>query len=388
VKVLLVHNRYRNPGGEERHVDLLEASLTDIGVEVARLEVDSGTLRTARSRLLAGSLVAYNPASATLVRNAVRRTRADIAHFHNLWPILSAAALRGAREAGARVVLTAHNYRFACPTGILVRRGKPHDDCVTGSPFACSVRALPDHGAQGLLYGAALSVQRRLRLLDRWVDAFVAPTDFVAHVLGASGFPAERTRVIRHGVPGDPRRSVTAPPASRGSHALYAGRLSTEKGVRVLLEAARIAPEVPLVIAGSGPLKNALIRELPSSVTLVGHLDQNALSSLRASARMAVMPSTWFEVCGYTALEAAAAGRAVVASNIGGIPEVVVDGETGLLVQPGDPAALAEAMRRLWHDRELATRLGEQAADRAHRRHDLERAAREHLSLYAEVGSR
>jgi glycosyltransferase involved in cell wall biosynthesis len=265
-----------------------------------------------------------------------------------------------------------------------VRHGKPHHDCVTGSSLACGIRALPDHGVQGLVYGAALSVQRRLHMLDRWVDAFVAPTHFVARMLGAAGFPAERTRVIRHGVPGG-QLSITA---SRGSHALYAGRLSTEKGLPVLLEAARIASEVPLVIAGEGPLENAMIRELPSSVTLVGQLDQNALASFRASACMAVMPSTWFEACGYAALEAAAAGRAVVAANIGGIPEVVVDGETGLLVQPGDPFALAAAMRRLWHDRELATRLGEQAADRVHRRHDLERAAREHLALYTEVASR
>jgi glycosyltransferase involved in cell wall biosynthesis len=387
MRILLVHNRYQNPGGEERHVDLLEASLADIGVEVARLEVDSGTLRTARSRLLAGPLVAYNPASATLVRDAVRRTRADVAHFHNLWPILSAAALRGAREAGARVVLTAHNYRFACPTGILARGGKPHHDCLTGSSVACGVRALPDQGVKGLVYGAALSLQRRLRMLDRWVDAFVAPTQFVARRLAEAGLPADRTRVIYHGVPRYPL-TVTSPPAARDSHALYAGRLSSEKGLPILLGASRIASEIPLLIAGSGPLEKTMSRELPSSVTLVGQLDQNALSRLRASACMAVMPSTWFEVCGYTALEAAAAGRAVVASNIGGIPEVVVDGETGLLVRPGDPSALAEAMRRLWHDHELATRLGQQAAARVERRHDLERAARDHLTLYAEVGSR
>jgi glycosyltransferase involved in cell wall biosynthesis len=387
MRVLLVHNRYRYSGGEERHIDLLEASLRRLGVETTRLEVDSGALLGPRSRVVAGALLAYNPDSAGLVRDAVRRGRADVVHFHNLWPILTPAALKGARDAGARVVMTAHNYRFACPTGSLVRGGRTHDDCLTGSSFACGVRAFPDHGVQGVLYGAALSIQRRFRMLDRWVDAFVAPADFVARALVQAGFPSERIRVIRHGVPAGadpgPRRL-----AADGSHALFAGRLSEEKGLDVLLGAARIASEVPVLVAGSGPLEPALRRSLPSSVTLVGQLDQRALSVLRATSRMAVLPSTCSEVCGYATLEAAASGRAIVAAKVGGIPEVVVDGETGLLVRPGDPSALAEAMRRLWHDRELATRLGEQAAEHVRRRHDLEEAAREHLALYAELASR
>jgi glycosyltransferase involved in cell wall biosynthesis len=387
MRVLLVHNRYRHSGGEERHIELLERSLAHQGVETRRLEVDSATLRGRRSRVVAGALATYNPISARLVRDTVRRSRANVVHFHNLWPILSPAALKGARETGAKIVLTAHNYRFACPTGTLVRRGHTHDDCLTGSSFACGVRALPDQGLQSVLYGAALSIQRRLRMLDRWVDAFIAPSDFVARALVQAGFSPDRVHVIRLGVPADGEPG-TRGTAGDGSHALFAGRLSEEKGLTVLLKAARIASEVPVMVAGSGPLEPALRRALPSSVTLVGQLDQSALSRLRWTSRMAVLPSTCFEVCSYSALEAASSGRAIVGAKIGGIPEVVVDGETGLLVRPGDPSALAQAMRRLWHDRELATRLGQQAAARVGRRHDLERAAREHLTLYGEVGSR
>jgi glycosyltransferase involved in cell wall biosynthesis len=382
MKVLLVHNRYRHPGGEERHVDLLYDSLADAGVHVSRLEVDSSSLRTLRSHVWTAAALPYNPVSARRVRDFVHKSGAEVVHFHNLWPILTPAALHGAREAGARVVLTLHNFRFACPNGTLIRGGSPHDDCLAGSALACGVRSVRKQGLRSLGYGLALELQRRLRLLERWVDAFVVPAEFVQDVFGRAGFNPRRVQVIRLGV----RQTGGAQLSRNGSsHALYVGRLSEEKGIGILLAAAELAPEVPVVIAGSGPLEDTLRQQRPASVTLVGHVNDIELAALRSNSCMSLLPSTCFDVSPYAALEAAAAGVAIVASKIGGIPEILVDGENGLLVEPGNPHALADAMKRLWNDRDLAAALGSRAATRAGQQHTLAGAAREHLLLYRDL---
>ena len=309
---------------------------------------------------------------------------AEVVHFHNLWPLLTPAALRGARDAGARVVLTVHNYRFACPLGTLLRHGEIHDDCLAGSSLACGLRGAREHGLRAVAYGVALELHRRLGWVERWVDAYVAPAEFVRGALARAGIGPDRVHVIRNGVP--PSGGAGPRPASSGpSYALYAGRLAREKGIEVIASAARLAPEVPIVVAGSGPLEESLRRDLPRSLSLVGHQDRERVALLHAGSSMSLLPSTCHEVAPYGALEAAAAGKPVIGSAIGGIPEIVADGTTGLLVPPGDPAALAAAMKRLWHDPDAAAALGAQAALRIRRDHSLARAARQHLSLYRAV---
>jgi glycosyltransferase involved in cell wall biosynthesis len=384
MRILLVHNRYRSPGGEERHLELLFRSLTDLGAEVRLLVVDSGALRTRRSRLATALALPYSPASYRRVRDEVRRMGAEVVHFHNLWPLLTPAALHGARDAGARVVLTVHNYRFACPLGTLLRHGETHDDCLAGSSLACGLRGAREHGLRAVAYGAALELHRRLGWLERWVDAYVAPAEFVRRALARAGIEPARVHVIRHGVPPSGRRRPRST-AGGTSYALYAGRLAREKGIEVIAAAARLAPEVPIVVAGSGPLEAGLRLDRPRSLSLVGQLDPERVALLHAGSAMSLLPSTCHEVAPYSALEAAAAGKPVIASAVGGIPEIVADGTTGLLVPPGDPGALAAAMKRLWHDPDAAAGLGAQAALRVRRDHSLPRAARQHLSLYEEL---
>jgi glycosyltransferase involved in cell wall biosynthesis len=279
-------------------------------------------------------------------------------------------------------VLTVHNYRFACPSGTLLRRGEIHDDCLVGSSLVCGVRGAREHGPRAVAYGVALELHRRLGWLERWVDAYVTPAEFVRNALGRAGIDPMRVQVIRNSVP----ISSAGRPSSQGpSYALYSGRLAREKGLDVVVAAARLAPEVPIVIAGSGPLEEALRIAHPPSVELVGHQDQESLGHLRAGSSMSLLPSTWNEVAPYAAIEAAAAGKPVIGSDIGGIPEIVADGKTGLLVAPGDPEALAAAMRLLWHDPALAAGLGAQAALRVRREHSLPHTAQQHLSLYRQV---
>lgn len=381
MRVLIAHNRYRERGGEDRHVDLLERGLRDAGVESRRFEPASSALERSRARRVrAGALLAYDPAAAGIGRE-LRGWRPQVVHFHNLWPLLTPAALRQARRTGARVVLTAHNCRFACPGGTCPARvSRPGGDvlenqCLSGSSLRCAIRNDPrDARAESLVYGFALEVQRRLRMLASWVDAFISPSRYVAAMLEQIGVDPTRIHVIPNGV------EVGDQNAPGSEFALYAGRLEQNKGTRTLLRAAANA-KAPIAIAGAGALEPE-VRRAP--VHYLGSLDREAMDDALGRAAFTITPSECRENYPYAVAESFAASRAAVASRIGGLPELVGDERTGLLVEPGDPAELAGAIDRLWDERGLSERLGGEAHRFASRELRLDAQIARTIDVYAD----
>jgi glycosyltransferase involved in cell wall biosynthesis len=382
MRVLIAHSRYRSPGGEERHVDLLEQGLRGAGICVSRYERGlTGTRASLASRIALAAGLAYRPSAGRQLSRELGRSPADVVHFHNLLPHLTPSALRAAKQSGAATVLTIHNYRFACPAGTLLRGDHAHDDCIEGSSLACGLRKARGSRAESLAYGVAIELHRRLRLLVRWTDAYVAPSAFVASLLIRAGLPGERVRVISHGVPlepGSPRNP---------DFGLFAGRLSGEKGLPTLLAASRLVPDVPLMVAGEGPLAPFVRARVSGAIAYAGRLSIGELEALRARAAFVVVPSEAQEVAPFAALEGLAAGVPVIATRMGGLPEIVRDGFNGVLVPPGDPEALAAAMRSLWANRGLAADLGANARQDAAERFSLERQTARLVELYEEVAA-
>jgi glycosyltransferase involved in cell wall biosynthesis len=378
VRVLIAHGLYRQPGGEERHVELLARGLREAGIDV-RLHLRGPARDGLRSRVGLAAGLTYRPTAGRDLARELERSPADVVHFHNLLPHLTPAAVRAARRRGSAVVLTAHNLRLACPAGTLLRNGQLHDDCIEGSSLACGLRNPRGSWSESIVYGLALELQRRLRLLQRWVDLFVAPSAFVGHLLVRAGLPAARVRVVANGVP------LPDEPASTGRYALFAARLSTEKGVGTLLEAARRQPGMRIVVAGAGPLETAVRAAANGTVAYAGQVDPPTIASLVRQAAFAVVPSEGPESLPFAALEALAAGIPVIASRIGGLPEIVEDGVNGLLVPPGDPDALAQAMASLWHDPSRRAAMGCAARRTAAERFSLEKQTARLVDLYGEL---
>ena len=307
-------------------------------------------------------------------------------HFHNLWPLLTPAALRHARRAGARVVLTAHNCRFACPGGTCPARASDRDrdvldnPCLAGSSLRCAIRYDPrDARAESLVYGVALEAQRRLGMLRRWVDAFISPSRYVAAMLGRIGVNPARIHVIANGV----EVGEQAPPGDE--FALYVGRLDAMKGTATLLRAAGAD-------AGAGGDRGrgrARARGAPRSRPATWEAGPRCgVSQAIGRAAFTVMPSECRENYPYAVAESFAGARAAVASRIGGLPELVQDDRTGLLVEPGDAEGLAAAIDRLWADRELSHRLGAEAHRVASERLRIEDQIDRTIRLYERLVAR
>lgn len=374
MRVLIAHGRYRFEGGEERHVELLMGELGRRGVDVS---LWSPQMRTPTSSFRRAALAAgliYRPSSARTVSDLVNRFEPDIVHFHNLMPQLTPAATLAAHRAGAKVVLTAHNYRLFCPNGTMLRHGKMHDSCVRGSSFLCGLRGARDSWLESVAYGAAIEVHRRLNLVARSVHAFISPSQFLAKLLAEAGFPADRIHVINYGVP------ITSNPHSTREFALYAGRLTREKGVETLIRAVR-GSGVPLKVAGDGPLRS-LVEESAQrgEISYEGHLGGSELRELRRRAAFLVAPSECSDNLPLTILEALADGLPVLLTREGGLTEIAERGGCRS-VQTANATALRQGLGEMWEFRATSD-LGEEALTAAQRYFELSARTADVINLY------
>jgi glycosyltransferase involved in cell wall biosynthesis len=355
-RVLVLHNRYRLPGGEERAVELHVGALRRAGIEHRLVERHSDTLPARR----AGAALVRGGEREDEIAAAVRGLPADVVHCHNMLPLLGPRALSAARRAGARVVLHLHNYRLFCSVYSGFRDGHACFRCrgrntLPGLVLNCR-GSLPEAAA----YTFALA--RHQPEVFRSVDSFVAPSEAARRRLAWLGVPAERIAVVPNFLPAEGFASASR--AGEGNFALAVGRITAEKGFDVAVEAARIAG-VPLRIAGDGPALPALrelVERTGAPVKLLGRLEARELELLRAEAALAVVPSLWEETFGLAALEAMGAGLPVAAFDIGALPEVT---GSESCVPVGDANALAARMATLWGDRAIRQAEGEAALTRA-----------------------
>jgi glycosyltransferase involved in cell wall biosynthesis len=360
-RVLVLHNRYRSPAGEERAASELAALLRERCHAAELLERSSEELTGLSGRLRAGAGILRGGLDPAEVGDAVRDMGADIVHAHNTQPLLGPRALLAAREAGARVVLHLHNYRLVCAIGIAYRDGAPCTRCQGRNTWPGARLRCRGNLPEAFAYAAGIA--RQQPKVMHAVDRFVFTSEGSRRTLAELGLSLGDYDVIPNFIPESAFAERSA--AESGQFALYAGRLSEEKGADTAIEAARLSG-VPLRIAGEGPDEPRL-RELArgAEVSFLGQLDGERMAEQRSAAAMVVVPSRWHEPHPYAVCESMAAGLPVLASGVGGMPEMVGEDST---LPPTDPAAWAEAMARLWGDPQLRHSDGETALARARER--------------------
>jgi glycosyltransferase involved in cell wall biosynthesis len=337
--VLLLHNRYRTTGGEERAVEDLRWLISEHMHEpVEVLERDSAQLGSGRAAagMLRGGL---RPAE---VAEAVRRTGARVVHAHNVNPAFGPRALEAARAEGARVVLHLHNYRLVCAVGTCFTRGEDCTRCHGRNTWPGVRLACRGSRAEAAVYGAGLAMHQPG--LAAAVDAFVVPSEFALGRLRELGAPlGDRARAIAS----VQREFAPASTAAAGAYALYAGRLSFDKGVDIAVRACAAAG-VSLVVAGAGPQEDEL-RALAAGgdVRFEGLVGEARLRELRAGAALALVPSRYAEIFPLAAAESMAAGLPTVAFATGGLKDFVPE---DCLAPPGDETVLAELVAARFGD--------------------------------------
>ena len=384
--VLVIHNRYRQAGGEDAVVGAEVALLRQKGhrvIEFVRYNTDIEGFGIARKASLLLSAT-WSQQSYVELRRLIRAEGAEVAHCHNLMPLISPAAYYACKAEGVPVVQTLHNFRLRCPAGTLFRNGAVCNHCNGGFGKAVLRGCYRDSRVQTAAVATMLSTHRAMGTFDRQVDAYSVPSRFCQEQVVASGAPAGKIALRPNFLLHDPGAR-----GSRENYAVFVGRLCAEKGVRQLLQAWRRLPGIPLLIVGDGPLRSEAEQFVTQNgmqqVRFAGALPPQQTQARIRAARFLVFPSIAYETFGMTVLEAAACGVATLASRLGAIPELVEEDKTGLLYHPHDTDGFSEKAEWAWSHPVSMNEMGKAARRRYLRHYTAEQGYDSMMRLYDSV---
>jgi glycosyltransferase involved in cell wall biosynthesis len=380
MRVLYAHSFYRMPGGEDRHVrDQVELVSRTHDVElIAASNADLSDTASTAIRMT------YSRRKKRQILRVIDSFAPEVVHIHNAYPSLGPSAILAAHDRGIPIVMTIHNMRLRCPNGLMFTQGSLCRRCEAGIYANAVVHECFPTKKQASAYAGALWIHRFVMRLEHRVSRFIAPSDFIHKRLIDWRIEPERVETIRHFTHG-----MLASAAGRvGTYGMFVGRLSMEKGADVLLRALRRAGDPPFRIVGDGPARSALERMAHDlkleNTTFTGWRTPEALVDLLNGARYVALPSVWEENAPLVALEALAAGRPLIVSDIGGLPELVESG-SGVVARRGDPHDLADKIRLLVNNDDACARASQHASALARRWLTPEHHLRSLESLYAKL---
>ncbi len=370
MKILFVHKYLFPKGGAETYVLQLGAYLAEQGHEVQYFGMEHPQRcvgnrigaytremefhqQSALSKLSYFPGVIYSGEARRKMAAVLEDFQPDVVHLNNihfqLTPSVLVAAENYRRKTGRklRVVMTAHDYQLVCPNHMLYRpaQGTVCEKCLGGHYESCAAGRCIHNSLPRSVIGTMEAQYWNRRGTYQALDAVICPSLFLKEKLDTNPVLAAKTVLLRN---------FSGPMAlqdvEKEDYVLYFGRYSEEKGLGILLEACRALPEIPFVFAGSGPLEPEL--EGIPNVRNVGFQSGEALTRLIQCTRFSVYPSVWYENCPFSVIESRQCGTPVLGADIGGIPELIQNGETGRLFEAGNAAALTEAIRAMWAERE------------------------------------
>ncbi|MBN1585465.1 glycosyltransferase family 4 protein [Candidatus Uhrbacteria bacterium] len=405
MKIVLANKYYFLKGGAERHLFDLERLLAAHGHETVPFAMrDSRNRTTSWSRHFVSPVQTervsfgwqglrtvgrslYSVEAKRKFSRLLDEVRPDLVHVHNIYRQISPSILPEAKRRGLPVVATVHDYALCAPNYSLYHDGKICEITRPNRYFrAVGHRCVKNSRAASLLAASELWLHDRLGLYRKNIDRFLVPSRFLKAMMVEYGWREETIDVLPLSIDANKYQ----PSYGKGGNVLFVGRLSQEKGVEVLIRAASLYRGVPFRIVGSGPeegrLKSLASDLKADNVVFVGQKEGTELLDEYANCRLLVVPSEWYEVFGLVSLEGMAHGKPVIASRIGGLPEVVRDGETGVLTEAGNPVELAEAIYELWKSPETCEEMGRAGRRRIETVFTPERFYQGLKDAYAKVG--
>lgn len=386
MKIMIAHNYYGSaaPSGEDVVFRDELALLRAGGIEPVCYVQHSNNIRGIGDKLRAGIAINGSRKVYRELRQLLAAERVDVAHFHNIYPLISPLAYRACRDEGVAVVQTLHNYRMFCANGMLLDKRGVCESCLHDKRFARAVLKGCYRDSRVASLPVAAMQYRQKRLWAEDVDIFIALTDFARKKYIEAGLSPEQI-VVKPNFVFEQSAATHAP----GNGAIFIGRLKYEKGVDILLDAWRQLREVPLHVYGDGPEATKIVaaqeaEHLPS-IRLHGQRTQAECQEALAQSQFLVMTSRLYEGFPRVIVEAYACGRPVIVPRLGGMAAVVEEGKTGLLYRPGDAGDLVEKVRWLMARPEELARMGEYALRTYQARYSPEINREQLLGIYAQA---
>ncbi len=381
MRILLVHNRYLQPGGEDVVFAAERALLMRSGHEVVPF-IEQNARFDGLNLLGVAVNTVWSRAAQQRLSQMLQEMRPDVVHFHNIFPMISPAAYYVCRKDEVPVVQSLHNYRLLCPNALFFRDGHICEDCMGKIPWPGVVHACyRGSRAASTVVAAMLVVHRFLGTWTQRVDMYIALTEFARQKFIEGGLPADKIAVKPNFVHPDPGSGE-----GRGGFALFVGRLSQEKGLDTLLAAwERLQGRVPLKIVGDGPLASevAAAAERLDGVEWLGRKPREEVLDLMKQASFLIFPSRGYEGFPMTIAEAFATGLPVVASNLGAMASLIDHERTGLHFRPGDEEDLAAKVEWMLSHPEALDQMRKETRAEYEAKYTAERNYRMLMEIYA-----
>jgi glycosyltransferase involved in cell wall biosynthesis len=360
LRFLMIHNSYQNRGGEEALFETERQVLLSQGHEVVEYRRHNDEIRayTSFRKLALPAKTVWAWDSYAEVRKICQEKRPQAAILFNTLPLISPSVVHACSNAGVPLLQHYQNYRLVCSAGIFFRDGKACQECLDRGMWS-GIRHGCYRGSR--LATSVVTAQTMVhRLANTWnqkVTGFIAPSMFIRDIAIRGGLPAERIHLKPNCMEPDPGKR-----SSFEDFALYAGRLSPEKGIRTLISAwSEMTEEIPLRIAGDGPLRGELEDAVKSNgirnVTFLGSLPHGELVSLMKKTRLLIFPTECYEGFPMTIVEGLACGAPILASRIGAAQELLEEDRTGFFFMPGDRESLAAQAQKIWKMGEQVERI-------------------------------
>ncbi|MDQ4076225.1 MAG: glycosyltransferase [Chloroflexota bacterium] len=366
MKILIVHNYYQHAGGEHTALRAQLELLEKEGHQVVLYTKHNNEIRQfdLKERLSALPNTIFSSSTYREIVQLVREEKPQIAHIHNVFPLISPSVYRALADTAVPMVQTIHNFRLLCPNGLFYTHGTVCERCKHGNTLhAVRYRCHRESYLSSTLYAASIAFHRYQETFQS-IDRFIALTDFTAQKLVESGLVSKDRIVVLGNYLPEPLPQVSFV-AQREPYVVFIGRLSAEKGVAQLIQAAQYLPGINLKILGEGPEQETLQRMVEAlhlqQVEFLGFVTGDRKWELLRHATATIVPSVWYENFPFSVLESLAVGTPVVASNLGSLPYVLQDGVTGLLFTVGDPLDLADKIRALSTQPQLTKRMRQKA---------------------------
>jgi len=290
----------------------------------------------------------YSCEAKNKINKLLKKEKIEIAHLHNIYHHISPSILPVLKKSGVKIVMTLHDYKLICPNYTIFHHGKVHEEDCKGLYLSCiKNKCHKNSRVQSMAVTAEMIFHHKImKYYEHYVDKFIAPSEFIMNKCIEYGWPKEKFVHITHPVD----LNTFGVQELSESYVAYVGRLSDEKGIGVLLSAAAKTPDIRYKIVGQGPLEKSLHKKVEEdrldNVSFEGFKNGGDLEDLIGKARLIVVPSMWYENYPLSILEAKAMSKLVVASDIGGIREML---PKEFLVKPGDAHDLAQKIKKWYH---------------------------------------
>jgi len=354
MKILQVHNRYQLSGGEDVVVENEKRLLESKGHIVLQFIKDNkeiiGYSFLKKAKLINSAV--WSKESFKEVKELIKNVKPDICHVHNYMPLISPSVFYACYKMKVPVVQTLHNYRMLCSNAYLFRNGKACEKCVGKSLYhGVKYGCYRDSRIQTFTVARMIEINKKKGTWNDKIDGYIALTNFSKNKFIEGGLPEDKIFVKPNFLFEDPGYSE-----KDENYFLFAGRLDETKGINVLIETATKSPHIRFKVAGDGPLKKNIIN-IPN-VEYLGQLNKKELVEKIKNSTALIFPSLLYENMPMIIIETFACGKPMIASNLGAIAELIEDGRTGLLFEPGNANDLAEKIIWAFEHREEMKQMG------------------------------